>query len=238
MIREMTWDSTFFRKRIGRLLLTAHNPQQIESVLGKAKLQGFQYIVCKITSFNTSSVRLLESFGFSLTDVGVTYSIKANDFNDIEGRAGLKISNSIKVASTKDIPMLKKMVQSLFTDSRFYNDPFFTKKDADSLYKAWIENSVRGIAADVVFCIPHKGFICCKQKGKKQGEIILIGVDKKYQGQGLGRALIEKAVKWFIDKGLPSVSVRTQLKNVAAMNFYTALGFSIKKYDVIFSKIL
>ena len=134
--------------------------------------------------------------------------------------------------------MLKKMITGLFIESRFYSDPFFSKKEADRLYRAWIKNAVEGRAADIVFVMPEIGFVVCRKPAQKRGEISLIGIKRHYRGKALGTNLLNSAMDWFKSHGVRSVSVRTQLKNLKAMNFYLKSGFSIESYDLIFAKIL
>ncbi len=143
----------------------------------------------------------------------------------------------IRVATPQDIPTLKKMVRGLFPDSRFYNDPFFSKREADRLYQAWIENSVKAEAADIVFCVPETGFITCRRSTEKTGEIVLLGIKKNLRGKGFGSALARAAMQWFAEEKVKNVTVRTQLRNLKALNFYLARGFSPKSYDIILAKI-
>jgi GNAT superfamily N-acetyltransferase len=72
----------------------------------------------------------------------------------------------------------------------------------------------------------------------KKGEIVLIGIKKNFRGKGLGSALIGEAMQWFTKEKITLVTVRTQLKNMKALNFYLNLGFLPKEYDIILGKIL
>ena len=238
MINELTWDSDFFKKRIGELKIVSKSPRKIEFVLKNAKFNNFKYIICKIPFQHTALIKTLENSGFYLSDIGVTWAIETDKFLYKDKIRDSLIRKSLKIATEKDISMLKKVIKSLFLESRFYSDPFFSKDEADRFYQAWIENSVKGKIADVVFCIPEKGFITCKKSSPPTGEIPLVGIKKDFRGKGLGTIFIAEAIKWFKTQGVHSVSVRTQLKNVNAMNFYAKLGFYIKGYDTVFAKIL
>jgi len=238
MLYELKWDSTFFNKKIGELKVSTKSLTQLETILNSAQKNGFKYIICKIRSQQTSTIKLLESSGFYLSDIGITWAIEPNKFQYRNMNKNLNTRKSIKIAAEKDIPILKEMVKSLFLESRFYNDPFFSKREADNLYQTWIENSVKGNAADIVLHIIAKGFIVCKKLPLRTGEIVLIGVKKGLRGKGIGTILTEKAIKWFKTQGVKLVTVRTQLKNLNAMNFYAKLGFHVKEYDLIFAKIL
>lgn len=238
MITELTWDSQFFKRKMGELKITSESLNQLETIIKKAKDKNFKYIICKIKSQDVVFIKLLEALGFYLSDIGVTWEIDAVKFSFKGVRKNSIISAPIKVATDRDIPWLKKMSGSLFLESRFYSDPFFPKEEADKLYQTWIENSVKGKVADVVFCVPNIGFVTCKKSSVNIGEIILIGIKEDFKGKGVGTLLIEEVVKWFKTQGVNLISVRTQLRNLNAMNFYNKLGFYVKEYDILFAKIL
>lgn len=238
MIKELKWDSAFFRKKIGEIVIASPKPSRIKEILREIERGEFDYLTCKIRSHNASLNRLLESAGFYLTDIGVTLAAKTGAFLQRNLSGDLIIGGSIREAGCRDIPMLKSMSKSLFTESRYYSDPFFSKKEADRLYQIWVENSVKGRAADITYCIPMKGFITCRKSAGNKGAIILIGIKKDCRGKGLGAALVGEAMKWFMRQEVTLVTVRTQLKNLDALNFYLRQGFLIKEYDIVFAKIL
>lgn len=292
MIKELTWDSGFFKKKIGYLKIPDKPPFSLQKAIENARKQRYQYISCKITRQDASLIAALEEAGFYLADIGVTfesgtkeflcrcfrddYKVSDNDqFNTLplipshrwrgskvvssavsgkyggndnplyppllrgnNDRSACKKNYKIQAATAEDIPDLKKLVKPLFRESRFYSDLFFSKKDADNLYQAWIENSVKGDAADVVLYLSHTGFVTCKKTGRKSGSIVLVGVKRDARGKGVGTALIKEAMKWFGKENIELVTVRTQLKNVKAMNFYAGLGFFVRGYDLMFGRIL
>ena len=233
-IIELKWDTRLLKKKIGRLCMLPDYIKKIDTILDGARSKGYLYLTCRIEPPEFSQVRSLESAGFYLTDVGVTLEIKKQDL--YLGENLLKVP--VNTATIKDIPILKKIIKSLFLHSRFYHDPFFTKDDADKIYQAWIEDAIRGISADKVFWVKNKGFIVCKKSHLKIGEISLIGVANKFRGKGIGRALLASSLKWFYRQGLNKVRVRTQLNNINSLNFYLSAGFKLYSCDMVFGKIL
>ncbi len=237
MISELEWDSAFFKRKIGELKLAREPFSHLGTALGKAKAEGFQYIICKLEFRDTRLIRFLESSGFYLSDIGVTWQVRTGEFRHTENSGKEKMGRAVAAATVRDIPMLRKLTKSLFRESRFYHDPFFSKENADRLYLAWVDNSVKGAAADIVFCVPREGFVTCRER-RRSGEIVLLGVKKDSRRKGTGTALVEEAMRWFTGQGFHSVSVRTQLRNLVAMNFYLKLGFTVKSHDMVFGKIL
>lgn len=232
MINVLKWDSNFFNRKIGELEVTDKSLCLVEAALKKAKKEAYEYVMCKLKDYNTIQSRHLEFLGFYLSDMGITWAIQIDKFSYTRSNEN---DHDIRAATDSDIPSIKEIAGPLFRESRFYNDPFYSKEDADKLYDAWIENSVNGDAADIVLYIHKKGFITCKKSPNDKGHIVIIGVTIDQRGKSLGSALIKEALKWFQTQGVNLVSVRTQLKNIDAMNFYSKLGFFIKEYDMVYA---
>lgn len=231
MIAELKWDTEFFRKKIGKLTKVPLE-YEFKKLIGQSCKDGYKYLTCRIVLKKMSEIQTLEKYGFYLTDIGIVLETElSSQFTVYSSQF------TVREATIKDIPMLKSMVKGLFKDSRFYNDPFFTKKGADKVYQAWIENSLRGKTAKT-FLIEDCGFIACKRLSKNRGDIHHLGVVPKSQGKGIGNSLMLKAIKWFKENGMKTVTVRTQVNNITAMNFYNKMGFNVKYADVTMGLIL
>lgn len=227
MIEELTWDTGLFGRKIGRLT-EVPSEKILGNILENAKEQKYSYLTCRLGANKIDDVLILEKNGFYLTDIGI---LLERDMDDIK-----EPSIPARDAHVNDIAVLKEMVKGVFTDSRFYHDPFFTTDEADRAFQTWIENAVNGFA-DKVLLIGNEGFTTCKVSGTT-GNIHLIGVSTSHRGRGIGTALILHSLKWFKEKGLKNVTVRTQAGNSKSIKFYTHLGFKIKAVDITMGKIL
>ncbi len=231
MIVELKWDSELFGRKIGRLTAVP-SEEKLKGIVKQAVKEGYRYITCRVVLKRVPNIQLLETQGFYITDIGAVWE------TELSSQFTVRSSQfTAREATIKDIPMLKSMVKGLFKDSRFYNDPFFTKKEADKVYQAWIENSLREKTAKT-FLIEDCGFITCKILSKNRGDIPHIGVIPKAQGKGIGTSLMHRALKWFKENGVNTATVRTQANNITAMNFYNKLGFNVKYADVTMGLIL
>jgi dTDP-4-amino-4,6-dideoxy-D-galactose acyltransferase len=228
MIELMTWDTEFFGRRMGVLFGPPFSEDAVAADLERAAGEGFDYLLCRPPVTDASAVRTLERAGFYLTDIGVTW---ASTVERYQRAPGALVSDGVRLATTADVPLLAREAVKLFRNSRFYHDPFFSHADADRLHEGWLANSVSGQAADAVWLMPDTGFVTCKVKGDV-GDIPLIGVWEGSRKRGGGRTLMNTAVAWFGERGVQTVHVRTQMKNIQAMNFYHRLGFDLHAADM------
>jgi ribosomal protein S18 acetylase RimI-like enzyme len=58
-----------------------------------------------------------------------------------------------------------------------------------------------------------------------------IAVDPPFRCRGVGHRLIEEAIRWARERGLPGVMLETQSINVAACRLYESCGFSLGGFD-------
>jgi ribosomal protein S18 acetylase RimI-like enzyme len=227
MIQELKWDSELFGRKIGRVVPVTDD-STLKNLIAEAREGHYRYLGCRVPAQDIAIIRLFESNGFYLTDLGIVFE---------RGTEGAMVAGgSAREGTLKDVDVIKKIAKGLFRGGRFYTDPFFSEEEADSLYQAWAENSLRGFA-DRVFLVEEKGFITCKVSGET-GNIPLIGVTNKDQGRGIGAVLVLNALNWFERNNVKLVTVRTQAGNSRALKFYWRLGFCIRSADISMGKIL
>ena len=90
---------------------------------------------------------------------------------------------------------------------------------------------------------PEKTAFLAYVDGQVAGQLILhihwnrfawvesIGVDRKFQRMGIGRALVSRGLQWARDNKLPGIMLETQDNNVGACRFYESCGFVLKGLD-------
>lgn len=233
MVEPLVWDSEFFGRRIG-VVAQSWTPESVAHDLAAARAQGYDYLISRPPVEDAAAVRTLERGGFYLTDLGVTWQGDVTRYMQDAGRG----PSPARHATEADVAWLQQVAVALFPLSRFYHDPFFSTADADRLHAAWLANSVRGLAANAVLMIPEAGFVTCKIARDGAGEIVLIGVVDDARMRGAGRALMTAAVDWFASQAVATVRVKTQVKNLRAMNFYHRLRFDLHSTDMTMGCIL
>lgn len=64
------------------------------------------------------------------------------------------------------------------------------------------------------------------------GEFYAVGVHPKFQGQGLGRALVEAGLERLAERGIRTASLYVEADNVAAVALYRSFGFADHSIDI------
>ncbi len=200
--------------------ITHVSPDTISGLKNDLQRNKVRYATYRLPSTDIPAIQTLEVHGFILVDILI--GLKAEIENTV-----LTSDSYIGIANGDDIPRLREIASSIFRFNRFFNDPLIPVKKANEMFALWIENSVRGIAADETLVYRDKekilGFVTLQNKG----HIPLIGVAPHAQGKGIARTLLHAALHSFQKRGVFAADIETQLQNVPAVRSYTAAGFRI-----------
>lgn len=193
---------------------------RLRSLLTELNKNKVRYASYRIRANDFPVIHALESAGFILVDGLISLSI--DTFSAMP-----EVAPEIREARKSDLLKLKKLTSGLYSTTRITNDPLISKERANKYYMKWIENSVKGSAADSVLVWEEKGKILGYVTLQKKGQIPLIGVSEKARGRGIGKELIYAALATFKSWGLENVKIETQVANIPALRVYQACGFKI-----------
>ena len=109
----------------------------------------------------------------------------------------------------------------------------YPNEDCD--YSLYIENPDKAVflAYSDKECV---GQIVLVKDWNKYALVEDICVSKSSRGQGVGTALIQKAIEWAKDKGLDGLALETQDNNLLACRFYSKCGFAIGAVNTMLYK--
>jgi len=156
-----------------------------------------------------------------LTDINVKFIKVLEDKPDYQDEKTYTANCLYKNAQIVDI------AGKSFNYSRFFNDSKLPEKKAKNIYIHWTE---------CAFNNKDKYFVISEREGNVAGYILfsfiedrsvieLIAVDEKYQGQRVGKSLINTMESFVIDKGIGKIKAGTQVNNISATRFYSKMSF-------------
>jgi dTDP-4-amino-4,6-dideoxy-D-galactose acyltransferase len=234
---ELPWDSDLLQRKAVLLQLLPGDyrknlPSQLKILCKELDTSGVQHVSCRIKSDNSPLIETLTNESFLLVDGILSFSNTALKKEDI--------THPIIEIDAPFTKQVEGIARSAFTIDRFHNDPSIEKELADNLHAVWAANSVARAAADMVLGLVEneivKGFVTIK-KSNQAATIVLIAVDGRFTGQGIGRSLVQAAINWAINQGLEKVEVGTQAANIPAARLYISMGFSLIGSSLSFRRV-
>lgn len=173
-----------------------------------------------------AEVSALADAGFRVVDVALTFD---GVITGTPGDAG-----DTRFAAIQDREAVSGIAGSAFRYSRFHLDPLVPKHLADAIKSAWAANYFDGKRGDGMIVAERNGdvvgFLQLLWTAQNDLVIDLIGVDSRWQGKGIGKALIRHAATQGTGDGrLPTrMIVGTQAANTPSVRLYESLGFRLR----------
>lgn len=241
-LKYLCWDSKIFNKKIG--LFKVEHGELNKNILNKVdkfcEENKYKCLFTKATTKEYRKMHSLESFGFNIMDSIVTLKM------DMIHRPNISVDCNFKFRTLEESDLLRiiDIIDNLYSYGRFFEDTILDNEDANILYKQWITNEIKDESIDVIG-IEYKnelvGFISCKYiesktNNEREGIISLVGIDKSYQGLGIGKKLMNYVLTNFYDNKAKTVYVGTQIDNIGALNFYISSGFRVQNSSNSFHK--
>lgn len=216
-VNYLPWDSENFGFKVGKLIINDLHRFSWEVFKEYQRTNGYKLI------YLISPIKLYIN---AFYDYKLTYSKNRTKNNHI-------VSDS-HIHSYKDRALSEQLLNLALESgkySRYHLDEQFPSRKFEFLYKKWLENSLlTDYASDVlVYELNNKpvGLLTYKVTGE-QTSIGIIATDSKYQGRGIGSALMR-----YYDSILPdsieTLEVVTQGVNLAARSFYEKFGYAVKE---------
>jgi GNAT superfamily N-acetyltransferase len=138
----------------------------------------------------------------------------------IYSRDGIHISESVE-----DINELIKISHGLFSHGRFHRDFNINKDLANVRYDLWLEQLWR---ENKIFSLNYfeklVGFFAYSDD-----RILLHGLGKEYQGQGLAKYFWSLACQKLFSKGYTELKSSISASNIPVVNLYSSMGFRFRK---------
>jgi len=191
--------------------------RELDDLIVQARAGKTALIACRLPS-GSPVAALLSQAGFRKVERLVT--LNASMPNEAEMPAG------ICIAEASDEEAATQIGRSAFLFDRYHADPNIPGAIADEIKARWVHNGITGRADAALIAHVNgaaAGFVLCMRRGK-DAVIDLIGVSGDFQGQGLGRKLIEGALAHYAGRA-QVMWVGTQEDNLVSLALYRRAGF-------------
>ena len=249
--RLREWDSRFFGVRIAQVTANRSTADGLARIVRDADASAIDCVYFLADAADVETVRAAEQNGFALVDIRLALQREIGAGGDqgdgtaAAGAALLPESPRIRVAESADMAALETLARTSHRNTRFHRDTRFDRVRCDDLYAVWIERSVAGELADVVFVVDvdgaARGYLTIRadRGGPAEGgadaghssTIGLVAVDPVYRGRGYGDALLRRACEWTAERGLTRTNVVTQGSSAGAVRFYQRAGFMAARVE-------
>lgn len=138
----------------------------------------------------------------------------------------------VRHAGVEDLQQIVKLSKKLGKDESTM-DSMISSLPSEFQKPTWILKNIKG-ENTVVFVAEVNGKIVGYSLGwvsqpwaykGKRGYICDCFVEKTYRRRGIGRALIEAMLNWFVDKGVECVEADVYSSNTPSLMLFKGLGF-------------
>jgi RimJ/RimL family protein N-acetyltransferase len=244
--RALDWDTEQFGIPAARLDLLetsgsytdarAHKRELLTAVLAECREGGIRHLSARVDTGDLATIPALEEAGFELIDGIQTFLLR------IKGNP-MPAPSGTRLFEPKDLPEILEIGRTAFFFDRFHADPALPAVVADRVNEAWTRNCCLGIAADAVVVAEEEGrvasYVTCQADSQaRNGIIVLVATAVWARGRGAARRASGAALHWFAERGIETVEVGTQLRNIPAARLYESLGFRLTRTSLTFRKVL
>ena len=208
-------------------------------VLKYCDTNNIKFLIARCPVSNIQVAQAMEKEGFALMDTLVYYARSVVN-SSIPSEGGKVFIRPFQRGEEDDI---KRIAAEAFRGyaSHYHADERLDKSRCDEVYTSWAFNScVSRDVADDVFVAELDGsiagFATMLLISPEEGQGPLFAVAPPFQGRGILRSLLVKALEWCRSKGVRRMIYSTQITNIAAQKALARTGFEIRDAYYTFHK--
>ena len=131
----------------------------------------------------------------------------------------------------EDLAKIYELITDLHKHSRFYHDKLLPSSFSKKVYHRWCEESLAGNWANTIYYVRSGqndeilGLITAKRRDEGLVQSVLVVVDNKSQGKGLGKFLMNSVHSDYFKNGYKESLIITQYDNENAIAYYGKTGY-------------
>ncbi|MBL4615611.1 MAG: GNAT family N-acetyltransferase [Magnetovibrio sp.] len=221
----LSFESDVFGAPVGRVVPCHGGGDDLNALVRAWQTQGQWLVSARIASSDKRAALNLFANGFEPIETLLTLE------RDISPSA--QMPQNARLVGEGDRNACLAIARSAFSYDRFHADTRVPNEAADRLKETWVANSLAG-RADAVLVVDIEGqlggFVTCMSDGDA-AVIDLIAVAPDFQGQGLGKILIQGVLGHYAGCKI-KLRVGTQDTNLHSLTLYKGQGFDRAKSQV------
>lgn len=218
-LNPMQWDTDFFGLSCAKAVLARPLKREDWNEL-KSRLEKFQLVYLENQNSLPVNARLIgQETSAYLVDINVQFS------KQLSG-SGAR-ADDIRVFNP--MPYEEGLLDLVeYKWSRFTDDPGLLSRGGDQVYRQWLINAFDkedkhwALSLDQTGAI--RGYLLHSYAGSAC-RIELIASSPEQAGRGVGTSMVKAVEAAAHERGMDTIQVGTQLRNLKAINFYHRLGF-------------
>ena len=231
-IVESEFDSDALGIPVAKLLAPSLTRVELDHSLKNAAKKGFRLLFWSTAKEHASALEAhARSLGhYCSSKVMYTAYLNESLLSALQHSTETKCNcDVVEFPGTNPSAELLELSLQAGKDSRFMNDPNLSYQQFERVYCAWMENSVKSSAADVVLTAKVSsqvvGAVTVKSNSEhRTSSIVLLAVHPDYRRLGIGKTLVLAAFRWSLAQGFAACNIVTQLANTKAQTLYKKCG--------------
>lgn len=234
IIRYLPWDSDFFGFRIG--CYTKHTLNDIDEsmFLKEFESQRYDCVYVFADPCDETAKQIAMRSQFLFVDERLVYYLPDNyQKHNISSGSYCLLDYSNKRA----LECARSIIDDISSVSRFTHDPQLRDK-VKQMYALWFDQMISDQSGAMVI-IPEKqsnlpvALVGCSV-ADNIGALVLVGVDSRFRGKGLGAMVVKSAIWWLYEHGAKRIKVKTQASADSAVSLYEKAGFVLEASQTIY----
>jgi len=226
---DFIWRSPLDEDRFGVSVARAMDmtSEKLPAALEFCRVQGVQFLIARCSTRELLSLQAMEESGFRLMDTLMYF-----DFNLHHKTLPPRRDLNVRIVQPQDVDAVKEISRQAFRgyDSHYHADPRLDRSACDEIYVDWaVRSCSQKDLADEVFVAESDngilGFLALKMDKTKIADCRLYAVSQQAQRSGVGQALLIESLHWCVKKRLASMTISTQITNIASQKACVRVGF-------------
>ena len=235
LIQYLPWDSDFFGFRIGCYTKHTLSDADEEIFLKEFDNQRYDCVYVFADPRDETTKRVAARNQFLFVDERLIYYLP-----DIYLKCGVLQNDSyclLNYSNTLAVERARHIVDEISFVSRFTHDPRLCDK-AREMYTIWFDQIMNDPSGGVVVISEQQSglpatLVGCNTRNTV-GELVLVGVDSRFRGRGLGVTVVQNAIVWLYEHGAKRIRVKTQASAKGTVYLYEKTGFVLEESKAIY----